>query len=139
MDAKQLVMFALRVSILCTVFGFGLKATKGDLLFLVRRPGLLGRSLLAVFVIMPAVAALGSGTLVALILFVAIGLAVATFWEGPSRITRPCWRCRPRARHPAIALSLASSNFSDERFGGTEGGRRAQCPSNCLSVDAGWP
>jgi bile acid:Na+ symporter, BASS family len=56
MDLKQLVMLAFQVGILCTVFGFGLKATTGDLLYLVRRPGLLVRSLLAVFVIMPALA-----------------------------------------------------------------------------------
>ena len=56
MDIKQIVMLAIQVSILCTVFGFGLKATTEDLLYLVRRPSLLGRSLLAMFVIMPVVA-----------------------------------------------------------------------------------
>jgi bile acid:Na+ symporter, BASS family len=56
MDLKQIVMLALQVSILCTVFGFGLRATSEDLLYLVRRPGLLVRALLAVFVIMPIVA-----------------------------------------------------------------------------------
>jgi BASS family bile acid:Na+ symporter len=56
MDLKQIVMLALQVSILGTVFGFGLRATAEDLLYVVRRPGLLVRSLLAVFVIMPIVA-----------------------------------------------------------------------------------
>jgi BASS family bile acid:Na+ symporter len=56
MELKQLIILALQISILCTVFGFGLKATTADLLYLVHRPGLLVRSLLAVFVIMPAVA-----------------------------------------------------------------------------------
>ena len=56
MDAKQVVLLALQISILSTVFGFGLKATKDDLLYLVRRPGLLARSLLAVFVIVPILA-----------------------------------------------------------------------------------
>ncbi len=56
MDLKQLVMLAFRVSILCTVFGFGLQATTRDLLYLVRRPGLLARSLLAMFGIMPLLA-----------------------------------------------------------------------------------
>ena len=32
MDMKQLVILALQVSVLCTVFGFGLKATSADLL-----------------------------------------------------------------------------------------------------------
>jgi BASS family bile acid:Na+ symporter len=49
-------MLALQASIFGTVLGFGLKATPDDLLYLVRRPGLLLRSLLAVFVIMPVVA-----------------------------------------------------------------------------------
>ena len=56
MDAKQLVLLALQISIVSTVFGFGLKATKDDLFYLFRRPGLLARSLLAVFVIVPIVA-----------------------------------------------------------------------------------
>jgi BASS family bile acid:Na+ symporter len=58
MDLKHLVILAFKLSIICTVFGFGLKTTTHDLLSLVRRPGLLMRSLLAVFVIMPVVAVL---------------------------------------------------------------------------------
>jgi bile acid:Na+ symporter, BASS family len=46
------------VSILLTVFGFGLKARADDLLYLFRRPGLLARSLLSMFVVMPVVAVL---------------------------------------------------------------------------------
>ncbi len=53
MDMKQIVMLALQLSILSTVFSFGLKATAGDLLYVLRRPRLLVRSLLAMFVIMP--------------------------------------------------------------------------------------
>jgi len=56
MDPKQLVMLALQVSIIAIVFSFGLRSTTGDLLYLLRRPSLLGRSLLAMFVIMPMVA-----------------------------------------------------------------------------------
>jgi len=58
LDLKQIVLLALQISILTTVFGFGLQATRGDLLYVVRRPGLLARSLLAVFVVMPVVAVL---------------------------------------------------------------------------------
>ena len=58
MGLKELVILALVVSILCTVFGFGLRAHLADLLYVVRRPGLLARSLLSVFVLMPAVAVL---------------------------------------------------------------------------------
>jgi BASS family bile acid:Na+ symporter len=53
MDLKQIIVLALQVSIVCTVFGFGLKATGNDLVYLIHRPGLLARSLFAVFVAMP--------------------------------------------------------------------------------------
>ena len=56
MDLKQIVLLAVQLSIWCTVFGFGLNATSQDLLYVFRRPGLLVRSLLAVFVLMPLVA-----------------------------------------------------------------------------------
>lgn len=56
MDLKQLVMLGLQVSIVCTVFGYGLKTTTAALLFVVRRPVLLARSLLCVLVIVPALA-----------------------------------------------------------------------------------
>jgi len=58
MDLKQLVILALQVSVVCLVFGFGLKTTPHDMSYLIRRPGLLVRSLLAVFVVMPVVAVL---------------------------------------------------------------------------------
>jgi BASS family bile acid:Na+ symporter len=58
MDMKQIVILALQLSVVCTVFGFGLKTTSDDLLYLIRRPALLARSLLAVFVVMPVVAVL---------------------------------------------------------------------------------
>jgi bile acid:Na+ symporter, BASS family len=44
MDMKQLVILAIQISILCTVFGFGLKAAPKDLLYLVQRPWLLVRT-----------------------------------------------------------------------------------------------
>jgi BASS family bile acid:Na+ symporter len=52
------VMLALKVSILCTVFGIGLKTTAGDLAYPLRRPGLLARSLFSVLVLVPLVAIL---------------------------------------------------------------------------------
>jgi BASS family bile acid:Na+ symporter len=56
MTMQQAVILVLQVSILLTVFGFGLETTLHDLQYLVRRPALLARSLLAMFVIMPIVA-----------------------------------------------------------------------------------
>jgi BASS family bile acid:Na+ symporter len=56
MDLKQLVVLGLQISIVCTVFGYGLKTTTGALLDVVRRPALLVRSIIGVLVIMPALA-----------------------------------------------------------------------------------
>jgi BASS family bile acid:Na+ symporter len=56
MDLKQVVMFALQVSIVCTVFGYGLKTTTASLVDVLRRPALLVRSVICVLVIVPALA-----------------------------------------------------------------------------------
>ncbi len=56
MNAQAFVIIALKASIFLTVFGFGLLATREDLLYVWRRPGLLARSLVAMFVIMPLLA-----------------------------------------------------------------------------------
>jgi len=53
MDAKELLILALKAAILGTMFGYGLKATVHDLLYVIRRPGLALRSVLSVLVIMP--------------------------------------------------------------------------------------
>jgi bile acid:Na+ symporter, BASS family len=53
MTGQQIVLLVVQVSIFLTVFGFGLQATRDDLLYLVRRPGMLVRSLVAMFLIMP--------------------------------------------------------------------------------------
>lgn len=55
MAMKQLVMIAFQLSIMSTVFCFGLKASTDDLLYVVRRPWLFVRSLLSVTVVMPLV------------------------------------------------------------------------------------
>jgi len=56
MDAKGLLVLAFQVAIFATVFGYGLMAARDDLLYLVRRPGLLLRSFLAVQIAMPILA-----------------------------------------------------------------------------------
>jgi bile acid:Na+ symporter, BASS family len=53
---QHLITWAFQLSILATAFGFGLKATTEDVQDLIRRPALLGRSLVAIFVIVPIVA-----------------------------------------------------------------------------------
>ncbi len=58
MTPQELVTLALKVSIVLIVFGYGLQATTDDLIYLLRRPGVLLRSLAAMFVVMPAFAIL---------------------------------------------------------------------------------
>jgi len=58
MDMRQAVVLTLQVSILATVFGYGLKTTADDFRYLFTRPGLLARSLVSVLVVMPIVAVL---------------------------------------------------------------------------------
>jgi bile acid:Na+ symporter, BASS family len=56
MDLQQLIMLVLQASIFLTVFGYGLEATADDALYLVRRPAVLTRSFVAMFLIMPLIA-----------------------------------------------------------------------------------
>lgn len=56
MELKQIVILGLQISIVSTVFGYGLGTMPADLLFVLKRPGLLARSILSVFLIMPAIA-----------------------------------------------------------------------------------
>jgi BASS family bile acid:Na+ symporter len=51
-----LISFAFQASIFATVFGYGLHADRGDLVYLFRRPRLFVLSLLAIFIVMPVVA-----------------------------------------------------------------------------------
>src|SRR5262245_4167980 len=56
METQQLITWAFQLSIIATAFRFGLKATIRDVRDVIRRPGPLGRSVLAMFVIVPVVA-----------------------------------------------------------------------------------
>jgi BASS family bile acid:Na+ symporter len=56
MSLQPYVLLTVQLSVLCIGFGFGLKSTVADLLFLWRHPGLLLRSVAAMLVIMPVVA-----------------------------------------------------------------------------------
>ena len=68
----------------------------------------------------PAIwAAVGDGTLVALVVFVIVGLVVGHLLGGPDPDQSVVLALSTATRHPAIALSIASANFPDERFGGT--------------------
>lgn len=58
MNLEQLIMLAIRASIMLLVFGLGLHASPRDATFLFRHPGLLARSLLSMNIIMPLFAVL---------------------------------------------------------------------------------
>jgi len=64
-------------------------------------------------------AAVGDGTLIALLTFVAIGLLVGHLLGGPDPDHSVVLALSTASRHPAIALSIASANFPDEHFGAT--------------------
>jgi BASS family bile acid:Na+ symporter len=53
MNAKELVGLAFKLSIFLTLFGFGVGATRSDLLYVLHRPRILLRSLVAMFLVMP--------------------------------------------------------------------------------------
>ena len=56
MTAADVVGLGLRTSIFLIVFSLGLRATRADVLYLLSRPERLGRSLLAMNVVMPMLA-----------------------------------------------------------------------------------
>lgn len=58
MTAMKMIMIAINISMALIVFSLALNTQKGDLVSLLRRPGLLFRSLLAMNIVMPLVAAL---------------------------------------------------------------------------------
>jgi bile acid:Na+ symporter, BASS family len=58
MTAIKMIMLAINISMALIVFCLALNTQKGDLVSLLRRPGLLLRSLLAMNIVMPIVAAL---------------------------------------------------------------------------------
>jgi BASS family bile acid:Na+ symporter len=64
-------------------------------------------------------AAVGDGTILAMVAFVGIGLLVGHLLGRPEPDHSAVLALSTASRHPAIALSIASANFPDERFGGT--------------------
>jgi BASS family bile acid:Na+ symporter len=60
---------------------------------------------------------IGGGTLVAMLLFLAIGFVVGHVMGGPDPDHSIVLAISTACRHPAIALSIASANFPDEQFG----------------------
>src|SRR5262245_55983397 len=61
MDVAELIRLAITASILLLVFGLGLGATTADVTHLLRRPRSLASALLAMYVVVPTVAAALAG------------------------------------------------------------------------------
>jgi BASS family bile acid:Na+ symporter len=67
----------------------------------------------------PAVWALvGDGTIVAMVVFTAAGLLVGHLLGAPNRDHSVVLALSTACRHPAMALTVVSANFRDERSGG---------------------
>lgn len=60
----------------------------------------------------------GDGTILAIVAFVAAGLAVGHLLGGPDPDHAVVLALSTACRHPAVSLAVASANFPDERFGG---------------------
>ena len=58
MSVVQVIGLAIQVSLAAIVFSVGMETNRGDILSLLRRPGLLLRSILAMNIVMPVIAAL---------------------------------------------------------------------------------
>jgi BASS family bile acid:Na+ symporter len=73
-----------------------------------------------VILIAPAMWALiGDGTIVAMVLFLVSGLAIGHVMGGRESDLSIALALCTAFRHPAIAFSIASANFPEQRFGGT--------------------
>jgi BASS family bile acid:Na+ symporter len=58
----------------------------------------------------------GDGTLLAIVAFVAVGLAVGHILGGPDPNTRTVLALATATRHPGVALIIANANFPDEKL-----------------------
>lgn len=58
---------------------------------------------------------IGNGTLIALAVFVAGGLAIGHFLGGPDAEHRSVLALATSARHPAMAIAIAHANFPDQK------------------------
>lgn len=69
------------------------------------------------FKLFPAIIQLaGNGTILVLVAFVVVGLIVGHLLGGPANEERSVLALATAARHPAIALSLASANLPDHKL-----------------------
>jgi BASS family bile acid:Na+ symporter len=87
-------------------------------------PAAMALALLGLVVLLTAAwaevrAAAGGGTIIALVVFVVVGLVVGHLLGGPDPDHSVILALSTATRHPAMALSIATTNFPDEQFAGT--------------------
>jgi bile acid:Na+ symporter, BASS family len=64
-------------------------------------------------------ALIGDGTVVAMVIFTFVGLAIGHLLGGPNPGHSVVLALSTACRHPALALTIAATNFPGERFEGT--------------------
>jgi bile acid:Na+ symporter, BASS family len=62
------------------------------------------------------VSLIGNGTILVMVVFVLVGLAVGHFLGGPDREDRTVLALSTATRHPAIAIAIAQANFPDQKL-----------------------
>jgi bile acid:Na+ symporter, BASS family len=62
------------------------------------------------------IALIGDGTVLAIIGFIVVGLAVGHWLGGPDPSTRTILALATSTRHPGVALIIANANFPDEKL-----------------------
>ena len=62
------------------------------------------------------VSLIGNGTILVMVVFVLVGLAVGHFLGGPSGEDRTVLALSTATRHPAIAIAIAQANFPDQKL-----------------------
>jgi bile acid:Na+ symporter, BASS family len=106
----MIVGLVLKASIILTLFGFGLHATREDLLYLLRRPRVLARSLVAMFVVMPLFAIVMT-KLVSLNRAVVIALIALSISPVPPVLPRKVTKSGGHAPY-GLGLMVTAASFS---------------------------
>ena len=109
MTLQRAILLTLQISIVLTVFAFGLKARSDHVLHVLRQPSLLGRSFAAMFVIMPIVAVAITRVFA---LTPAVGISLIALSISPIPPLLP-GRDTKAGAHRAFALGLMASHAAD--------------------------
>lgn len=110
MNPRMILGLTLKASIILTLFGFGLHATRNDILYVLRRPMVLVRSLVAIFVVMPLFAILMT-SLVSFNRAVVIALVALSISPVPPTLPK---KVTKSGGHPPYGLGLmvTATSFS---------------------------